>query len=55
MISKADVGKNPDRAHNAVNPGKNSPKNKSGEFLYEDVLALPLYPPGRSSRQTAAP
>lgn len=37
LITKADVGKNPDRAHNAVNPGKNSPKNKSGESLYEDV------------------
>jgi hypothetical protein len=37
LITKADVGKNPDRAHNSVNPGKNSPRKKSGEFLYEDV------------------
>jgi hypothetical protein len=37
LITKADVGKNANRAHNSVNPGKNSPKNKKGEFLYEDV------------------
>lgn len=37
LITKADVGTNPDRAHNSVNPGKNSPKNKAGEFLYEDA------------------
>ena len=37
LITKADVGSNPDRAHNSVKPGKNSPKDKAGEFLYEDV------------------
>jgi hypothetical protein len=37
LITTADVGKNPDHAHNAVSPGKNSPKDKSGDYLYEDV------------------
>lgn len=37
LITNADVGKNANRAHNAVNPGKNSPKNKQGKFLYEEV------------------
>jgi hypothetical protein len=37
LISSADVGKNPDRAHSASTPGKNSPKSKDGKLLYESA------------------
>lgn len=37
LISSADVGSNPDRAHSASTPGKNSPKAKDGKLLYESV------------------
>ncbi|MGB6222918.1 BPSS1187 family protein [Haloferula sp.] len=37
LITEADVGGKEQRAHNAVIPGKNSPKDKKGKFLYEDV------------------
>jgi hypothetical protein len=37
LVSAADVGNDPDRAHGAVQPRANAPKNSAGEFLYEDV------------------
>lgn len=37
LISKADVGDNPKRAHSASTPGTSSPKNEDGNYLYEDV------------------
>lgn len=37
LISKADVGNNAKRAHSASTPGKASPKDKAGNYLYEDV------------------
>jgi hypothetical protein len=37
LITEADVKNDPNRAHGAVVPGGNSPKDKSGKFLYEDV------------------
>jgi len=37
LISAADVGGNADRAHSAVTPGRASPKDAAGEWLYEPV------------------
>ncbi|WP_404307804.1 BPSS1187 family protein [Neorhodopirellula lusitana] len=37
LISAADVGGNAGKAHSAVTPGRASPKNAEGEFLYESV------------------
>lgn len=37
LITSADVGKNAKRAHSASTPGKSSPKDKDGNYLYEDV------------------
>lgn len=37
LITAADVGGDAGRAHGAVTPGKNSPKDAAGKFLYEDV------------------
>ena len=42
LITAADAGgaddkQRADRAHSAVQPGKGSPKNAKGEFLYEPV------------------
>lgn len=37
LISKADVGDNANRAHSASTPGKASPKDKDGNYFYEDV------------------
>ena len=37
LITKADVGNNAKRAHSASTPGKASPKDKAGDYLYEDV------------------
>lgn len=37
LISTADVGNNPGRAHGASTPGNSSPKTTNGAYLYEDV------------------
>ncbi|MFK7851727.1 MAG: hypothetical protein AB8D78_12185 [Akkermansiaceae bacterium] len=37
LISTANVKSNPKRAHSASSPGKSSPKDENGNFLYEDV------------------
>ena len=37
LITSTDVGGNAGKAHGASTPGRNSPKNKDGKFLYEDV------------------
>jgi hypothetical protein len=37
LVSAAEVGNDAKRAHGAVTPGKSSPKDPSGAFLYEDV------------------
>ena len=37
LITNADVGNNPDRAHNSPVPSGASPKDKAGKFLFEDV------------------
>lgn len=37
LISTADVGNNPGRAHSASTPGGASPKGKDGKYLYEDA------------------
>lgn len=37
LITTADVGNNAGRAHSASTPGNASPKEKNGEYLYEDV------------------
>lgn len=37
LISTADVGNNPGRAHSASTPGGSSPKDKKGAYLYEDA------------------
>lgn len=37
LITNADVGGNADAAHGCVVPGKHSPKNKDGSYLFEDV------------------
>jgi hypothetical protein len=37
LITNADVNNNPAHAHNAVIPGRNSPKNPEGKYLYEPV------------------
>ena len=37
LITAADVGGDANKAHSAVQPGKGSPKNSKGEFLYEPV------------------
>ena len=37
LISTANVGNNPGRAHGASTPGNSSPKGKNGDYLYEDV------------------
>lgn len=37
LITAVDVNHDPKRAHGAVTPGKSSPKNAKGQFLYEDV------------------
>lgn len=39
LISKAVVGNDAKRAHSASTPGKASPKDKDGNYLYEDVWA----------------
>jgi hypothetical protein len=37
LISNADVNHDPNRAHNAVIPGGGSPKDKAGNYSYEDA------------------
>ena len=37
LVTEADVKNDPNRAHGAVVPGGTSPKDKAGNFLYEDV------------------
>ncbi len=37
LISAADVGNNPDKAHSSVTPGGSSPKGSRGEYLFEPV------------------
>jgi hypothetical protein len=37
LISAADVGGNPDKAHGSVTPGGSSPKDASGAYLFEPV------------------
>jgi hypothetical protein len=37
LISAADVGNDPDKAHSSVTPGGASPKDASGAFLFEPV------------------
>lgn len=37
LITTADVGNNPGRAHSASTPGGASPKGKDGKYLYEDA------------------
>lgn len=37
LISAADVGGDANRAHSAVTPGRASPKDNAGNFLYEPV------------------
>ncbi len=37
LVSAADVGGDANKAHNAVQPGKASPKSSNGEYLYEPV------------------
>jgi len=37
LVTAADVGGNAEKAHSCVTPGKNSPKDKDGNFLFEDV------------------
>jgi hypothetical protein len=37
LVTAADVGGNVGKAHSCVTPGKGSPKNKDGNFLFEDV------------------
>ena len=37
LITAADVGGNADKAHSAVQPGSASPRNATGDFLYEPV------------------
>lgn len=39
LISSVDLGGNPDRAHSASTPGRASPKDDQGKYLYEDVWA----------------
>lgn len=39
LISAADVGGDVNNAHNAVQPGKSSPKSQKGDYLYEPVWA----------------
>ncbi len=37
LISAADVGQDANRAHSSVTPGKASPQNEDGAFLFESV------------------
>jgi hypothetical protein len=37
LITDADVGKDPQRAHGSVVPGKSAPKDAAGQYLHEDV------------------
>lgn len=37
LISNADVGQDANRAHSSVTPGRSSPKNPEGQFLFEPV------------------
>ncbi len=37
LVSAADVGGDAKRAHSSVTPGKNSPKDSDGRFLFEPV------------------
>jgi hypothetical protein len=37
LVSAADVGGDPKRAHGAVQPKNNSPKTAAGDYRYEDV------------------
>jgi hypothetical protein len=37
LISDADVGGNADKAHGSVTPGKASPKDASGKYLFDDA------------------
>jgi hypothetical protein len=37
LITAADVGKDPNRAHGSVTPGRSSPKDASGKYLFDDV------------------
>jgi hypothetical protein len=37
LITDADVGKDPNRAHGSVVPGRSAVKNAAGEYLHEDV------------------
>jgi len=37
LITRVDVGNNAKRAHSASTPGKASPKDKAGNYRYEDV------------------
>jgi len=37
LITRCDVGGNPDKAHGSVTPGKSSGKNPDGTFMHEDV------------------
>ncbi len=37
LITNADVGKDANRAHSSVTPGKSSPENEQGEKLFEPV------------------
>ncbi len=52
LISNADVGNDPKRAHSVSTPGNgSSPKDKDGKFLYEDVWKyLFTHPEGETGK-----
>jgi hypothetical protein len=37
LITDADIGNDPKRAHGSVTPGRSAPKDAAGQFLHEDV------------------
>lgn len=55
LISAAEVGNEANRAHGSVTPGKSSPKNGEGEFLFEGVWRyLFTHPTGEVGRAVPA-
>lgn len=55
LTSEADVNHDAKRAHSAVVPGKGSPKNSSGAYLYEDVWRYVFTHPVDQTGEEVAP
>jgi hypothetical protein len=55
LISEADMNRDAKRAHSGVVPGKGSPKNPAGAYLYEDVWRYVFTHPVDQAGEEVAP